>query len=131
MVGTVALHRPFARLSVRLVALDVADLRIAGILACAASVLLPLAPGYDGITCPLRMATGIPCPLCGLTTSVRATLSLDLRGAAAANPAGLAVVAGAVALLFMRGRLITLPTFAIPFALIALWVFEMLRFNVL
>ncbi len=131
MGKTVVLHRPSAFRAARLVALDVADLRIAGILACAASMLLPMAPGYDGIACPLRMATGLPCPLCGLTTSVRATLRLHLGDALAANPAGLAVVAGAVATLFVRRRAIALPTSAIPLALIALWMFEMFRFNVL
>lgn len=127
----VAFRRPLARPAIRLVALDAADLRIAGLLACAASVLLPLTPGYDGIACPLRMATGIPCPLCGLTTSVRATLRLHLGDAAAANPAGLALVAGAAASLVVRRHSIALPAFAVPLALVALWAFEMFRFNVL
>jgi hypothetical protein len=111
------------------VALDVADLRIAGLALCAAALALPLVPFYPGITCPLRGATGIPCPLCGLTTSVRATLRLDVAEAVALNPGGLAAVGAAVALLLTRRARISVPAAALPAGIAFLWVFELFRFN--
>lgn len=40
------------------------------------------------VTCPLRRATGVPCPACGLTRSFVALGNLDLRGAFVAHPLG-------------------------------------------
>jgi hypothetical protein len=111
------------------VALDVADLRIAGLALCAATLALPIVPFYPGITCPLRAATGIPCPLCGLTTSVRATLRLDVAEALALNPGGLAMVGAAVALLVTGRPRLTVPAVAVPILIACLWVFELFRFD--
>ena len=44
-------------------------------------------------SCTFRNLTGIPCPTCGTTRTVRALLDLDLGSALALNP--LATVAGA------------------------------------
>lgn len=111
--------------------LDVADLRIAGLVLCAAALVLPMVPFYPGVTCPLRASTGIPCPLCGLTTSVRATMRLDVAEAVATNPGGFAAVGAAAALLVMRRPRITVPVAAVPLGLVCLWVFELFRFNLL
>lgn len=113
------------------VALDVADLRVVGVALCAASLVLPVVPLYPGVTCPLRASTGIPCPLCGITSSIRATLRLDVAEAAALNPGGLAAVGAAAALLAPRRSRITVPAAALPLALVCLWVFELFRFNLL
>jgi hypothetical protein len=111
------------------VTLDVADLRIAGLALCAAALVLPVVPFYPGITCPLRASTGLPCPLCGLTTSVRATLRLEVAEAVAINPGGLVAVGAALALLVTRRPRIAVPAAALPILIACLWVFELFRFD--
>ena len=113
------------------VAIDAAGLRLAGIAMLAAGAVLPLAPDHVGLPCPLRTASGIPCPLCGMTTSVEAMMRLDLDGALSANPAGPLAVATALALLVVRPRAVRLPLAALVFALAALWLFELHRFSIL
>ena len=115
----------------RAVELDVRDLRVAGTLMAAASILLPLLPGYAGTPCPLRALTGVPCPLCGMTTSVRSTMGLDLERAWASNPGGIAAVLAVGALLVIRPARVHIPQVVIPLVLGCLWVFELVRFSVL
>ena len=111
------------------VALEVAEVRVAALVLCAAGALLPLVPFYPGISCPLRAATGVPCPLCGLTGSIRATLRLDVAEAWSLNPGGLATIAAALMLLLTRRPLITLPAAVVPLCLGCLWIFELFRFD--
>jgi putative exporter of polyketide antibiotics len=96
-----------------------------------AGALLPILPGHPGIACPLRAATGIPCPLCGMTTSVEETVRLDLQEAVAANPAGVVAVAVALALLAVRPRRLQLPWATLPAALLLMWLWELHRFSIL
>lgn len=110
--------------------LDPSDLRGAGALLLAAGAVLPLLPGHPGFACPLRRLTGIPCPLCGMTTSVEDTMRLHLHAALAANPAGLLAVAVAICLLVVRPRRLVLPTLLPPLVLAAMWAFELHRFSV-
>ena len=111
--------------------LDPADVRGAAIAMLAAGVLLPLLPGHPGIACPLRRLTGIPCPLCGMTTSVEQALRLHVHAAAAANPAGLLAVALAVFLIVRRPRRLAVPTVVPPLLLVCMWLFELHRFSIL
>lgn len=116
---------------------------LAGILGTGAvlavtSLQLPLA-------CPLRMLTGIPCPLCGMTTGTVAFLKGDLSSALAANPLSVAFVPLAAAALADRvARLVTRrparpwpaaarrsAVAALGAALTGAWVFEAFRFGVL
>ena len=113
------------------VALDGRELRWTGAGLLAAGAVLPALPGEPGLPCLLRTLTGIPCPLCGMTTSVVAALHLDPADALAANPAGVAVVLAAVALLVVRPVRLPLPLLAPPIALAALWLFELHRFSIL
>jgi Protein of unknown function (DUF2752) len=126
---------PVATLGARLaggrVHLDPPDVAVAGLALCGASLLLPEVPGYPGITCPLRAATGIPCPLCGLTTSVRALLTFDPTTSLALNPLGpAALLVTGIALLGLR-RAFEVPAALIGATLIAAWAYQLLRFSVI
>ena len=59
------------------------------------SPLSPIPP------CPLRTMTGIPCPLCGMTRSVRELLRLDLGAAMRFQPFGLIALLGGAAILVL------------------------------
>ena len=65
----------------------VRDLRLAG--AIAAGTALAGSALELGTLCPLHRATGVPCPLCGLTTGVWAAAHGDLPAAVASHPLAL------------------------------------------
>lgn len=111
--------------------LGVRDLRIAGTALVAAAALWPALPVHPGIVCPLRAITGIPCPLCGMTTSVVDTIHLDLSSAIAANFAGPLLVAFALWLVVVRPRSLRVPPLAVGLLLGSMWVFELHRFAVI
>lgn len=54
---------------------------------------LPAVARWTGAACLLRGLTGLPCPGCGITTSLLALARGDVGAAWAANPAGLVVAA--------------------------------------
>jgi hypothetical protein len=111
---------------------ELSDVRTAAGLMLAAGAVRATMAHPVGIPCPLRTLTGIPCPLCGMTTSVTAVARLDIVGAAAANPAGIAAVVAAIAVLvFRRRRTVTLPAWLIPSALVLMWLFELQRFHLI
>jgi hypothetical protein len=115
----------------RVTTLDLASLRTAGGLMLAAATVRPLVPGEPGVPCPLRLATGIPCPLCGMTTSVTAAAHLDVVEAATANPVGILAVVVALVLLGMRtAPRLDLPRWAIPTGLAGMWAFQLHRFSI-
>jgi hypothetical protein len=64
------------------------QLGAAGLGAAGAAVAYQVALGGKGLwlPCPLRMLTGVPCPLCGMTTAATGLASGDLGVALAANP---------------------------------------------
>jgi hypothetical protein len=108
-----------------------ADARIAAGTMLAGGAALSLLPVHPPFTCPLRAVTGIPCPLCGMTTSVVETLRFDVADALAANPAGVAAVVVAAIVLALRPRSIRVPAPLVYATLAAMWLFELLRFDVL
>ena len=96
-----------------------------------------------GPLCPLRRATGVPCPFCGMTTGVLALSRGDVVAAFAANPlAPLLVLAVVVAFLpFVyrsdsfrrtrakaRARSGSLSRFGPWMLLPVLWIWELHRF---
>src|SRR6476469_1907694 len=108
---------------------DTSDLRTAGGLMLAAAVVLPAIPGHPGLPCPLRTLTGVPCPLCGMTTSVEATVHLHFGDALAAAPAGILLVAIAIVFLFRRPERIRVPYAVVYVVLALMWIFQLHRFG--
>lgn len=107
---------------------DLRPLRPVGAAVLGAALALPLLPGTPGVPCPLRTLTGVPCPLCGTTRSVTATVRGRLAEALALNPAGVAVVLAAVALLLARRpSTLTVPAWAPPAAVALLWAYQLGR----
>ncbi len=111
--------------------IDLSDLRLPAAALLAAGVALPLL-GHPGPGCPLRALTGVPCPLCGMSTSVEATLQGDLGQALAANPMGLVAVALAAWALVRRShRKWHVPAPVLWTILSGMWVFQLFRFSIL
>jgi hypothetical protein len=111
--------------------LDLHDVRPAAGAMLAAAFVLPALPGHPGVPCPLRTLTGIPCPLCGMTTSVEDTVHAHLVHAFAANPAGLPLVACAVAAFGVRRPRLAFPAVLLYAAFGLMWLFELHRFALL
>ena len=109
--------------------LDVRFLRGAGAAMLGAAAVLPALPGHPGLPCPLRTLTGVPCPLCGMTTSVEATVHLDPLRALAANPAGPLLVAVVLVLLVWRPPAVRVAWPLVATALALSWVFQLHRFG--
>jgi len=98
----------------------------------AAAVVLPAVSAHPPLLCPLKTITGVPCPFCGMTTSVEATLHGHPGSALAANPAGPAAVLVALVLLVRRpARPLHAPLVAVILPLVLLWLFELQRFGIL
>ena len=97
------------------------------------------------LICPLRALTGVPCPLCGMTTGTVAFLRGDLSGSLAAAPLSIAVVPATLAGIavamwnFMKGskrlwasaRLRQAGVIILGLALIFSWMFQLHRFDVI
>lgn len=108
---------------------DTRELTWVGGAMLAAAAVLPALPGSPGLPCPLRTITGIPCPFCGMTTSVEATVHFQFGDALAANPAGILLVIVAIALIVVRPKSIPVPMTLGVIAIALMWVFELQRFG--
>jgi len=111
---------------------DLTRSRVPGAAVVAGGLLLAHLPSSVGLPCPLRSLTGVPCPFCGSTTSVRALFDGHPTAAVAAAPLGIVVVLVAAlgALGLLPKRLAVHP--AVLLAVVALeWVFELHRFHLI
>jgi hypothetical protein len=95
-----------------------------GMLAVAAA--WPILPFHPPLACPLRAATGIPCPFCGMTRAVVALARGHVGASLAFNPGGIAVVVLALVALVRPSLLsrLRVPTWTIVAAFGALWVWN-------
>src|SRR5579859_7944657 len=110
--------------------IDLRPLRWLGGAMVVLGVVLPHLPGNPGLPCPLRSLTGVPCPFCGLTTSVKAVLAGNVHAAAAANPFGIVMVATAIVLLARPAkRRLHVPGLVLVAGVVASWLFELHRFH--
>jgi len=102
------------------------DARVVGAGLLGAALLWPALPAHPPLVCPLRMATGIPCPFCGLTRACIAAAHGHLGTSLAFNPAGVVIVIAAIAALVRPQWLTRLrgPAWAVIAALGALWVWN-------
>jgi hypothetical protein len=104
------------------------SLRIAaaGLVGVAAAVpLLPHVPHAE-LACPLRAATGIPCPLCGMTRACAAAVHGHLGTSLAFNPAGVLLMLAALVAI-VRPQLLTrirVPAWTLVVAVGALWLWN-------
>jgi uncharacterized protein DUF2752 len=111
---------------------DPSDTRGAAIALLGAAAMLPLLPGHAGLPCPLRTLTGVPCPMCGMTTSVEATVHGHLGAGLHANPAGPFAVLAALIIIVRRPRtVIRVPIVVVAATLLGLWLFELRRFSLI
>lgn len=113
--------------------LDIARARLAPLAPIALiSALLALIP-YP--TCLLKLATGVPCPACGMTRASLRLLRGDVLGSLAMHPAALPLavglaVAAALALALPAGhpgwdRFVRASVTALALALLAVWCARM------
>jgi len=111
--------------------IELRDARIAGIAMLAAGAAVASTGVHPAFVCPLRALTGVPCPFCGMTTSVEATLQGEPVAALTANPAGLLAVVAALVLLIIRVPRVVVPRVVLIGLLAGMWAFELNRYGVL
>ena len=102
------------------------QLRVAAAGLVGVAAVWPVLPAHPPLVCPLRAATGIPCPLCGMTRACVAVAHGHLATSLAFNPAGVLVVLAAVVAL-VRPQLfarVRAPGWLILAAIGALWLWN-------
>ncbi len=111
---------------------DVRRLRGPAAIFLAGGLVLAHLPAGWGLPCPMRALTGVPCPFCGVTTSVRDTLGGHVRTGFSAAPLGLLLVVAAIAVALRLGpgtvRILRPLVIA---GVVAEWGFELFRFRVI
>jgi hypothetical protein len=108
-----------------------------GLLLVGGGALLQVVPAV-GPLCPLRRTTGVPCPLCGVTTGLNALARGDLMAALTANPLApvlvLLVALAWIGLLADRPALSPTTTTlgrSVTVSLPGLWLFQLHRHDLI
>lgn len=110
--------------------LDLGVMRRLGATMIVFGAALPHVAHNPGLPCPLRTLTGVPCPLCGMTTSVKATCTGRLSNAVTANPFGILAVAVAFVLLIRpKWATVRVPVAVLIGAAVVSWGWELHRFH--
>jgi hypothetical protein len=106
------------------------EARVVGGAMLGVAAVRPLVPFEFVPPCPLRMITGIPCPLCGMTRGVTALVHGELGHALTLNPGSYAVVGLAILLLVQwRARRWVVPVWAIVTMLAVLWTWQLFKYS--
>jgi hypothetical protein len=102
------------------------DLRVVGAGLLGAALVWPLLPAHPPLGCPLLAATGIPCPLCGMTRACVAAVQGHLGTALSFNPASVLVIVAAVVAVLRPQWLIRLraPMWVALAGVAALWAWN-------
>src|SRR3954452_646196 len=91
-----------------------------------AAAIWPALPVHPPYACPLRAATGIPCPFCGMTRAVVAAVHGDIAASLRYNPAGILLVVITLALVMgWRLQRVRVPQWVIPVGLALLWTYNL------
>ena len=101
------------------------SLRVAAAGLVGAAAVWPLVP-HPSIACPLRAATGIPCPMCGMTRACAAAVHGHFASSLAFNPAGVLLVLAALVAIIRPQLLarLSVPFWAAAAVFGALWVWN-------
>jgi hypothetical protein len=102
------------------------NLRVAAAGVVGAAVVWPFLPVHPPFACPLRVTTGIPCPLCGMTRAGVAMAQADVVGALRYNP-GVILLVAVLAVALLRPAVLLhlrLPVWVLGAALGALWIWN-------
>lgn len=106
------------------------EVRILGAAMLGVAAVRPLIPIELVPPCPLRSATGIPCPLCGMTRGVTALVHGDLAHALFLNPGSFLAVALAIVLLLQwRTKRIVIPVWVLATLLAVLWTWQLFKYS--
>lgn len=109
---------------------DLAPLRVAGLLLVPAAIALSVSPVDPIPPCPLRALTGIPCPLCGSTRGVIAAVHGDIGHALSLNPAAVAVLLLALALVAgWRIQRVRIPVWIVASVFAVLWAYQLFKYG--
>ena len=102
------------------------ELRIGSGAMIAIAAAWPALPLHPPLACPLRAATGIPCPFCGMTRAVVAAAHGHLVTSLAFNPGGIFVLAFALVALVRPAwpARLHVPLWTVFAVLGALWVWN-------
>jgi len=111
---------------------EVRRLRAPAAVFLAGGLVLAHLPEGWGLPCPLRTLTGVPCPFCGVTTSVRDALGGRVRAALGVAPLGLVLIGAAIAIaLRLTPANVRVLRLLLVVAVVAEWCFELLRFRII
>jgi hypothetical protein len=102
------------------------NVRVAAAGVLGAAAVWPLMPVHPPFACPLRVTTGIPCPLCGMTRACVAIARGDVGDALRYNPGVVLVVVAVVCAIVVPGVLLRLrvPTWLLVAGFGLLWIWN-------